>query len=168
MSIPWLHKGVAKHTVMESKPILGLSPPTNESSAGVGSETRTVVLPSQPILVRCFTNYEGYSVDNIHEISRIDKWFLYKLEKIVEMYKKLQDLGSLCATGGTRIRNTPQKSPTLGLWDRNQAVKKGWCVEAGRSWLLELFWTDGRWEGLLKWAEEFQKNFQSFGYDAIR
>ncbi|CCX13598.1 Protein of unknown function [Pyronema omphalodes CBS 100304] len=51
MSIPWLHKGVAKHTVMESKPILGLSPPTNESSAGVGSETRTVVLPSQPILV---------------------------------------------------------------------------------------------------------------------
>lgn len=28
--------------------------------------------------------------------------------------------------------------------------------------------SDGRWEGLLKWAEEFQKNFQSFGYDAIR
>ncbi|CCX04613.1 Similar to Carbamoyl-phosphate synthase arginine-specific large chain; acc. no. O94313 [Pyronema omphalodes CBS 100304] len=31
----------------------------------------------------------------IHEISGIDKWFLYKLENIIEMYKKLQAVGSL-------------------------------------------------------------------------
>jgi carbamoyl-phosphate synthase large subunit len=31
----------------------------------------------------------------IHEISGIDKWFLYKLKNIVEMYKKLQGVGFL-------------------------------------------------------------------------
>jgi carbamoyl-phosphate synthase large subunit len=48
--------------------------------------------------------HEGYSVDKIQEISRIDKWFLYKLENIVEMYKKLQNVGSLCA--GTFINHS--------------------------------------------------------------
>jgi len=28
-------------------------------------------------------NYIGYSVDKIHELTKIDKWFLYKLENIV-------------------------------------------------------------------------------------
>ena len=26
---------------------------------------------------------EGYSIDRIHELSRIDKWFLYKIENLV-------------------------------------------------------------------------------------
>jgi carbamoyl-phosphate synthase large subunit len=39
--------------------------------------------------------HEGYSVEKVHELSKIDKWFLYKLENIVEMFKKLQDIGSL-------------------------------------------------------------------------
>ena len=32
---------------------------------------------------------EGYTVDMVHELSRIDKWFLYKCQNIVDMYKKL-------------------------------------------------------------------------------
>jgi carbamoyl-phosphate synthase large subunit len=39
--------------------------------------------------------HEGYSVDRVHDLTKIDKWFLYKLENIVEMYRKLQDVGGL-------------------------------------------------------------------------
>ncbi|KAF3482089.1 carbamoyl-phosphate synthase [Arthroderma uncinatum] len=39
--------------------------------------------------------HEGYSVDKVHELSKIDKWFLYKLQNIVDMHKALQDIGSL-------------------------------------------------------------------------
>lgn len=31
-----------------------------------------------------------YTVDYLHELTKIDKWFLYKLENIVTVYKKLQ------------------------------------------------------------------------------
>ncbi|KAJ1809600.1 carbamoyl-phosphate synthase (glutamine-hydrolyzing) cpa2, partial [Coemansia sp. RSA 2598] len=33
---------------------------------------------------------KGYSVDRLHEITRIDKWFLYKLENICRVHKALQ------------------------------------------------------------------------------
>ena len=32
----------------------------------------------------------GYTVDKLHEMTKIDKWFLYKLENIVEVYKRLE------------------------------------------------------------------------------
>ncbi|MGE5402858.1 MAG: carbamoyl-phosphate synthase (glutamine-hydrolyzing) large subunit, partial [Ignavibacteriales bacterium] len=32
---------------------------------------------------------EGFSVDKIHELSKIDRWFLYKLKNIVDMEKEL-------------------------------------------------------------------------------
>jgi carbamoyl-phosphate synthase large subunit len=31
-----------------------------------------------------------YTVDKLHDLTKIDKWFLYKLENIVDVYKKLQ------------------------------------------------------------------------------
>lgn len=39
--------------------------------------------------------HKGYSVDKVHEISKIDKWFLYKLENIVNMQRKLESKGDL-------------------------------------------------------------------------
>lgn len=39
--------------------------------------------------------FKGYSVEKVHEISKIDKWFLYKLENIVNMQRKLESKGSL-------------------------------------------------------------------------
>ncbi|DAA77623.1 TPA_exp: Uncharacterized protein A8136_6169 [Trichophyton benhamiae CBS 112371] len=39
--------------------------------------------------------HEGYSVDRVHELSKIDKWFLYKLQNIVDMHKSLQHIASL-------------------------------------------------------------------------
>ncbi|KAI0309955.1 carbamoyl-phosphate synthase [Amylostereum chailletii] len=38
---------------------------------------------------------EGYSVDRIHDLTKIDKWFLYKLENIVNTHRALTDAGSL-------------------------------------------------------------------------
>lgn len=39
--------------------------------------------------------HEGYTVDRVHELSRIDKWFLYKIQNIVDCTHELQDIGSI-------------------------------------------------------------------------
>ncbi|KAI1501737.1 putative carbamoyl-phosphate synthase arginine-specific large chain [Biscogniauxia marginata] len=39
--------------------------------------------------------HEGYSVERVHELSRIDKWFLYKLQNIVNCTKEMEAVGSL-------------------------------------------------------------------------
>lgn len=39
--------------------------------------------------------HEGYSVDKLHEITKIDKWFLYKLQNIVDVQNEMTDIGSL-------------------------------------------------------------------------
>lgn len=39
--------------------------------------------------------HEGYSVDQVHELSKIDKWFLYKIQNIVDCTHELEDIGSL-------------------------------------------------------------------------
>ncbi len=36
----------------------------------------------------------GYTVDQIHELTKIDKWFLYKLENIMEISKELHEWGN--------------------------------------------------------------------------
>ena len=32
----------------------------------------------------------GYTVDQLHDLTKIDRWYLYKLENIVTMYKRIQ------------------------------------------------------------------------------
>lgn len=39
--------------------------------------------------------HENYSVDKVHELTKIDKWFLYKLMNIVNMYRELEAAGLL-------------------------------------------------------------------------
>ena len=39
--------------------------------------------------------HENYTVDRVHELSKIDKWFLYKLQNIVDCTHELEDIGSL-------------------------------------------------------------------------
>ena len=39
--------------------------------------------------------HENYTIDRIHELTKIDKWFLYKLQNIVDCYRELEDIGSL-------------------------------------------------------------------------
>src|ERR1700749_2320495 len=37
----------------------------------------------------------GYSVEKLHELTKIDRWFLYKLQNIVDTTHELEDVGSL-------------------------------------------------------------------------
>ena len=39
--------------------------------------------------------HEGYTVDRVHDLTKIDKWFLYKLQNIVDCTHELEDIGSL-------------------------------------------------------------------------
>ncbi|EPS38870.1 hypothetical protein H072_7377 [Dactylellina haptotyla CBS 200.50] len=39
--------------------------------------------------------HENYSVERVHELTKIDKWFLYKLQNIVDCHHELRDIGSL-------------------------------------------------------------------------
>lgn len=39
--------------------------------------------------------HEGYSVDKLHDLTKIDKWFLYKLQNISNCMKEMQEVGSL-------------------------------------------------------------------------
>jgi len=39
--------------------------------------------------------HERYSVDRVHELTRVDKWFLYKLQNIVDCMDEMEDVGSL-------------------------------------------------------------------------
>ncbi|KAF7554666.1 hypothetical protein G7046_g6755 [Stylonectria norvegica] len=39
--------------------------------------------------------HENYTVDQIHDLSKIDKWFLYKLQNIVNCTRELEGVGNL-------------------------------------------------------------------------
>jgi carbamoyl-phosphate synthase large subunit len=39
--------------------------------------------------------HENYSVDRVHELSKIDKWFLYKLQNLVDCTREMEAVGSL-------------------------------------------------------------------------
>lgn len=39
--------------------------------------------------------HEGYSVEKVNDLTKIDKWFLYKLQNIVDCMHEMEDIGSL-------------------------------------------------------------------------
>ncbi|KAG0672868.1 carbamoyl-phosphate synthase (glutamine-hydrolyzing) cpa2 [Pichia californica] len=62
--------------------------------------------------------HEGYSVDKVHELSKIDKWFLYKLMNIVNMQKELEGLGSI----ENITKDVMSRSKKLGFSDKQIAL----------------------------------------------
>lgn len=62
--------------------------------------------------------HENYSVDKVHELTKIDKWFLYKLQNIVDCQKEMQQLGSLEALKKEHIL----KAKKLGFSDKQIAM----------------------------------------------
>ncbi|EMR61571.1 putative carbamoyl-phosphate synthase arginine-specific large chain protein [Eutypa lata UCREL1] len=65
--------------------------------------------------------HENYSVDKIHELSKIDKWFLYKLQNIVNCTREMEAVGGL---DGLK-RDLLLKAKKLGFSDKqiSTAVK---------------------------------------------
>jgi len=52
---------------------------------------------------------KGYSVDKIHDLTKIDKWFLYKLENIAKTQRDLKAAGSLEAVTPVLLETSKQE-----------------------------------------------------------
>lgn len=65
--------------------------------------------------------HENYTVDRIHELSKIDKWFLYKLENIVDCQNELKDIGSLFGIQ----QELMMKAKKMGFSDKQIALCVG-------------------------------------------
>ena len=61
--------------------------------------------------------HENYSVEKVHQLTKIDKWFLFKLQNIVDCIHALEAIGSLF---GLR-RDILTKAKRLGFSDRQIA-----------------------------------------------
>jgi carbamoyl-phosphate synthase large subunit len=51
----------------------------------------------------------GYSVDRIHELTKIDRWFLYKLDNIMQTSRELEKFDSLQALPDELLRQAKQQ-----------------------------------------------------------
>ena len=51
----------------------------------------------------------GYTVDEIHSLTKIDKWFLYKLQNIMKTSKQLHSYNALQAIPSDLLRNAKQQ-----------------------------------------------------------
>ncbi|KAF2151981.1 carbamoyl-phosphate synthase large subunit [Myriangium duriaei CBS 260.36] len=65
--------------------------------------------------------HEGYSVDKVHDLSKIDKWFLYKIQNIVDCTHELEDIGSLYGVK----KELMHKAKKLGFSDKQIAKAVG-------------------------------------------
>lgn len=65
--------------------------------------------------------HENYTVDRVHELTKIDRWFLYKLENLVEMQKELEAIGSLFGLN----RDNLSRAKKLGFSDKQIGLAVG-------------------------------------------
>ncbi|KAM7222344.1 hypothetical protein V8F06_002371 [Rhypophila decipiens] len=77
--------------------------------------------------------HENYTVDRVHELTKIDKWFLYKLENIVNCTRELQQIGSLQGLKKEHIL----KAKKLGFSDKQIAAAVGSKEDKVRAARLE-------------------------------
>ncbi|KAL9128253.1 MAG: hypothetical protein Q9217_003043 [Psora testacea] len=61
--------------------------------------------------------HENYSVEKVNELTKIDKWFLYKLQGIVDVHHELEDIGSLFGLKKELL----QKAKKMGFSDKQIA-----------------------------------------------
>ncbi|WEW58491.1 carbamoyl-phosphate synthase (glutamine-hydrolyzing) cpa2 [Emydomyces testavorans] len=73
--------------------------------------------------------HENYSVDKVHELTKIDKWFLYKLQNIVDMHHALKDIGSLFGLK----KEIMLKAKKMGFSDKQIAICVGSTEEEVRT-----------------------------------
>jgi carbamoyl-phosphate synthase large subunit len=65
--------------------------------------------------------HENYTVDRVHELTKIDKWFLYKLQNIVDCTHELEDVGSLFGLKKELV----MKAKKMGFSDKQIAKAVG-------------------------------------------
>lgn len=62
--------------------------------------------------------HENYTVDRVHDLTKIDKWFLYKLMNIVNMYRELEAAQELVNIDSDLMR----RAKKLGFSDKQIAL----------------------------------------------
>jgi carbamoyl-phosphate synthase large subunit len=65
--------------------------------------------------------HEDYSVDRVHDLTKIDKWFLYKLQNIVDCQREMEDIGSLFGIQHELM----SKAKKMGFSDKQIALAVG-------------------------------------------
>lgn len=65
--------------------------------------------------------HENYSVDKVHELTKIDRWFLYKLQNIVDCQNELKEIGSLYGIQEEKMLQAKK----LGFADKQIALLVG-------------------------------------------
>ena len=79
------------------------------------------------------TLHEGtMDIDEIHNISKIDYWFLYKLEKIVNTWKKLEGVGGGLGSVSRDLMLEAKQDPSLGLVQVRGRVPGNWLGDEVR------------------------------------
>ena len=68
--------------------------------------------------------HENYSVEKVHQLTKIDKWFLYKLQNIVDVHHELKEIGSLFGL----TKELVSKAKKMGFSDKQIAQCVG-CTE---------------------------------------
>ncbi|MDE6175903.1 MAG: carbamoyl-phosphate synthase large subunit, partial [Duncaniella sp.] len=53
--------------------------------------------------------FKGYTVDQIHDLTKIDKWFLYKLQNIIETARELREFNELEAIPEALLRQAKEQ-----------------------------------------------------------
>lgn len=77
---------------------------------------------------------ENYSVEKVHELTKIDKWFLHRLMNIVNMQHKLEKLGSLAALD----HDVVLAAKKLGFSDKQIAIATKSTEKEARARRLQL------------------------------
>ena len=77
--------------------------------------------------------HENYSVDRVHELTKIDKWFLHKLQNLVDMYRLLEAAGSLQNLKREQVLDAKK----LGFSDRQIANATGSTEDEARAYRLK-------------------------------
>ncbi|RAL11666.1 carbamoyl-phosphate synthase (glutamine-hydrolyzing) CPA2 [Aspergillus homomorphus CBS 101889] len=65
--------------------------------------------------------HENYTVDRVHELTKIDKWFLFKLQNLVDCNNELKEIGSLFGLQ----KEVLLKAKKLGFSDKQIALLVG-------------------------------------------
>ena len=76
----------------------------------------------------------GYTVDQIHELTKIDKWFLYKLENIMETSKELHEWGN------NHIQLSERRNCFIRQSVRDFLISKWHVLSVGRAIWRTAFW----------------------------
>ncbi|KAI1946491.1 carbamoyl-phosphate synthase (glutamine-hydrolyzing) cpa2 [Ophidiomyces ophidiicola] len=73
--------------------------------------------------------HENYSVEKVHELTKIDNWFLYKLQNIVDMHNAMKEIGSLFGIK----KEMMLKAKKMGFSDKQIALCVGSTEEEVRT-----------------------------------